>query len=202
MKSVLCVKTRTILSNINKVLIIGFPKCGSSSLRTYLRKKFINAEVTSFPNGVSLYNPEWKSVCLGECKETGTLSVIIIRDPYERIWSAYWWSKKWGVDISFEEFLSRKGDGVTLSPEDRVDISAGISNPVEACDFWKYIKKAEACNPLILRFEDMIRLGCFPHEAKTDGFSGARGALVKPKLDNKSIKLIREAFDREGIQVE
>ena len=199
MKSVLCVKTRTILSNINKVLIIGFPKCGSSSLRTYLTKKFVN--VISFQDA-SLYDSDWESKCLGKCKQPNTLPVIIIRDPYERIWSAYWWSKKWGVDISFEEFLSRKGDGVTLSPEDRVDISAGISNPVEACDFWKYIKKAEACNPLILRFEDMIRLGCFPHEAKTDGFSGARGALVKPKLDNKSIKLIREAFDREGIQVE
>ena len=186
---------------INKVLIIGFPKCGSSSLRTYLRKKFPSIDVISFP-GVSLYHPEWKSTCLDMCQEDGTLPVIIIRDPYERIWSAYWWSKKWGVHISFEEFLSRKGDGVTLSPEGRVDIGAGLSNPVEACDFWKYIKKAEACNPLIFRFEDMTRLGCFPHEAKTMGFRVENGILVKPELDDESRKLIKEVFDREGIQVE
>jgi len=162
----------------------------------------MNAEVISFPGGVSLYHPEWKSVCLSKCKETGTLPVIIIRDPYERIWSAYWWSKKWGVHISFEEFLSRKDDGVVLSREKRVDMSSGISNPIQACDFWKYIKKAETCDPLIFRFEDMVRLGCFPHEAKTVGAKGVKDILVKPELDNESRKLITEAFDREGIQVE
>jgi hypothetical protein len=185
---------------INKIYIIGFPKCGSTSLRQWYKEKFPGMIVQSFPS-VSLYHSMWSGRMLGECQRDDVLPVIMIRNPYDRLWSAYWWSKMWGKDITFEKFLKRRNAMVDpLSGQEFVDVTSGLHDPVACCDYWRYIKKAATCNPLIIRFEDMIKLDTFPHEAKTDGSNPlGKKELVKPKLDDHHRGLIRDEFILRGM---
>jgi len=180
--------------NIRNLYIIGFPKCGSSSLRLYLRMRFPQCEVASFP-GQSLYHSEWNPA---RFLDRIVQSFIIIRDPYERTWSAYWWSRKYipkHIPMpTFENFLKHGLDHHSAH-------TSGTDNPIQACDYWKYIKKAESLKPIILRFEDMIKLKNFPNVAKTaEVVKIATGIdIVKPPLDAENRKLIKEALIKEGI---
>ena len=72
--------------------LIGFPKFGSTSLRTYLKKRFKIDNVFTFP-GFSLYNPTFDTTYMRDThiNRPNSLYIIITRDPYQRIWSAYWW---------------------------------------------------------------------------------------------------------------
>ena len=179
---------------INKIWIVGFAKCGSTSLRTYLRQKYTRCEVTSFPLGASLYSDYWESKVLPKALSPDILIVIIKRDPYERIWTAFWWGKKFGNKNTFPEFLRQRKTS-------DVEITAGLNDPIIACDYDRFIRKAEPCNPIVVKFEDMIKLKTFPHEAKTDDTLKKLGGgdITKPLLDNENRSLIHEEFIKEGI---
>jgi len=174
-----------------------FPKCGSTSLREYLRFQYPELDIQSFP-GYSLYHKDWTRNVLGSCQAKNVLCMIIIRNPYDRIWSAYWWSKKLNVDISFEDFL-QVGHPQLLNSKD-IDSASGVDDPIGCSDYWKYIAKAKGCNPLIVRFEDMIKIPEYPHFAKTDG-SDPHGVrkLVLPRLDFKNRIMIRAEFIARGM---
>jgi len=198
-------------SRYKKIHIIGFPKCGSTSLRTYLQKRYPRVEVTSFP-GSSLYHPDWKITCSGKCSQPDTLSIIITRDPIERLWSAYWWSQKWNVheeeQPTLQEFLHWKPVPVenTKFPSGSWRyLSSGLVDPIDCCDYEKYMKKAYRYNPIIIRFEDMIKNPNFPNEAKTSDVLQSPLKInshikLKPdKIDDYHRKLIIEELAKAGI---
>jgi len=200
---------------IKRIHIIGFPKCGSSSLRKYLQLKTPHLartpdQIRSFP-AQSLYHPDWETVCGGICSKPDTLSVIITRNPVERLYSAYYWSQKWNeadtIHPTLEEFLHWQPKG-TKRTEYTIYLTSGLVDPIECCDYEKYIKKAYKYNPLILRFEDMIKNPTFPNEAKTNVV--LHKALIdkiniKPKPDQMSDnerKLIVEELYKAGIPID
>jgi len=190
-------------SDKRQIHIIGFPKCGSSSLRHYLRLRYPKMEIASFPSS-SLYHPDWETLTKNRCSDPTVLSVIITRNPIERIWSAYWWSQKWKttdmIHPTFEEFLH-------WEPPDRDwrYVSSGLVDPIDCCDYEKYMKKAYKYNPIILRFEDMIKNPNFPNLAKTNdvlkkcGDVNHRGIKMMPKIDDYHRKLIKEELNKAGI---
>jgi len=187
---------------IKKIHIIGFPKCGSTSLRTYFRARYPKIEVASFP-GTSLYDPDWLVNCGGRCSQPDTLSVIITRNPVERLWSAYWWSQKWNTGSmrhpTFEKFLHWK------PPKEWRYVTSGLIDPIDCCDYEKYMKKAYKFNPIILRLEDMQKNLNFTNEAKTNGVlespsrTNPRIKLKPDTLDDDNRKLIREELNKAGI---
>jgi len=190
-----------------QIHIIGFPKCGSSSLRNYFRIRYPKKEVASFPSA-SLYHPDWLTICGGRCSQPDILSVIITRNPVERIWSAYWWSQRWNTSQTkhptFEEFLH----WTPPSKEWRY-LTSGLFDPIDCCDYEKYMKPALKFNPIILRLEDMQKNPNFPNVAKTnDVLQGIIKAYAMFKINIKMkpdtipdhyVKLIKEELNKAGI---
>jgi len=191
-------------SRYKKIHIIGFPKCGSTSLRTYFKARYPKIQVASFPSA-SLYQPDWETICGGRCSQPDTLSVIITRNPVERIWSAYFWSQKWNYPSkkhpTFEEFLHWQ------PPKEWRYTSSGLVDPIDCCDYEKYIKKAYKYNPIILRLEDMKKNPNFSNEAKTNNVLDQVTALNgrferKPRvIDDYHKKLIIEELNKFGIPI-
>ena len=70
---------------VKHAYILGFPKCGSTSLRTYLRKIHPGAEVVSFPSNRSLYHDDFHLVNDGKCMEEGTVNYIIMQIPGQKV---------------------------------------------------------------------------------------------------------------------
>jgi hypothetical protein len=191
--------------NINKIWIVGFPKCGSTALRTYLQQKYAKTTesyVRSFPP-ISMYHPTWESRVLQECKKPNVLPVVITREPCARIWSSYWWSFRWRKhDITFEEFLKRDGEESAkkrpMSEHAEVDITSGLHDPIGCSDYQKYINKAKDCGVLVMRFEDMIKAPGFEHIGKTEDIEFEGNKLKYPPLDEDNKNLIKKAFDDRG----
>ncbi len=186
---------------IEKINIIGFPKCGSSSLRTYLRDKYGPwVEVRSFPK-ISLYHPDWEIRMERLLRKENILNFIITRNPFDRLWSSYWWSRRWkGIEISFEDFINRR-DAKTLPLTGDVDsdVSSGLHDPIGCCDYKKYIVKADRCKPIIIRFEDMIKLPSFPHEGDTTKIVYKGKNLIRPEMTETDRYLIENELIKRGI---
>jgi len=185
------------------IYLIGFPKCGSTSMRGYLRKRFHPNELFSF-NSFSLYNPSFNKNFQGaHVNRPKTLYIAIIRDPYQRTWSAYWWGMhRWRTESdppipTFKEFLRQRSD------EWRYQTS-GLDDPILACDYNRYLGKARdlGIDVMVVRFEDMIKNPNFPHEAETKDviLKETKRYLDVPPLDDENRALIKAELEKEGIE--
>ncbi len=130
------------------IVIMGFPKCGTTSLLEYLKKKYDMPIARSkgfvesdFKDHIS--RREWCYLPFEEQldrfkKQFGDPEdfkiVFITRDPVERIWSGWEaWNHYYG-GYSFEEYLNLKTE----------DYNQGLAywgevNPIKQVDYWYWI---------------------------------------------------------------
>jgi hypothetical protein len=160
----------SILDLDTKYVIVGIPKCGQVSLETYLKKCGYDVE---------RHDNIWRSNAreIIEMQNPGRIPIIITRDPIQMIWSSYWyWHYK---DImSFPDYLKYTKSGK--------ESSLGNENPIEHADYEKHINKFLDMKPILLKFEDLIKIDGWPHENKTE---------KKPELPLKFRQMIEEALE-------
>ena len=130
------------------IVIMGFPKCGTTSLLKYLEVKYtkeIAKEAGFYPhdydNKISrrewCYQPFEEQVKrfkheFGDPKDFRL--VFIIRDPVERIWPGWEAWNHYYKGMTFEQYLnletSEYDDGLSY---------LGEVNPIKQVNYWKWI---------------------------------------------------------------
>jgi len=153
----------------SKYVIVGFPKCGQMSLEKYFKDQ-----------GYDIQRNDciWNSNSLQEIKDQnpGRIPIIITRDPIDMIWDSYWyWHYK--SLMSFPEYL-------TYSTERESNL--GHENPIDHADYEKHILKFAELNPILFKFNEMIRIPGYPHVNQTDN---------KPQITPEYRKMIEKALE-------
>jgi hypothetical protein len=145
-----------------KYLVIGFPKCGQTSLAEYLHKRFGSennadrGEIIWKPDGIELFEKNGYA-------EAGYRPVIIIRDPIERIWSDWNHLGRGYGFKTFEDYIyNEKQEGLG---------GLGEYNPIERSNYEKYIKRWAKYDPLVLELEQMKLNPNFGHRNTGDEHS-------------------------------
>lgn len=119
---------------MDKLIIIGFQKCGQTALRKYLNCG-IN-ELVYYPDAVERF----------EIHNKGLRPVFITRDPTEKLWSEYHYFDQ--KQRTFIEFLDYKS----------TELCDGYTTPIERCDYFRWIDRFKHLNPLVLSLENMQTL--------------------------------------------
>lgn len=145
-----------------KYLVIGFPKCGQTSLAEYLHKRFGSenvadrAEIIWKSDGVHLFE-------INGYAELGYRPIVIIRDPIERIWSDWNHLGRGYGFKTFEEYISNRNN-VGLG-------GLGEYNPIVRSNYEKFIKRWKKYDPIVLELEEMQKNPNFGHQNKGDLYS-------------------------------
>ncbi len=151
-----------------KYIVVGFPKCGQISLVNYLFSKGFD---------VTRHDCIWKSNAkeLVEGQHPGRLPIIVTRDVIDMIWSSYWYWP-YNTYMSFPQYLKHEVPNET---------SLGTENPIDHADYDRHIAKFAEMNPIIFKFEDLIKIDDFPHDNKT---------IYKPQITKKQRGWIETAL--------
>lgn len=145
-------------------VVIGFSKCGITSLKKYLN--CANPEIAYNDNGVEEYLKNYSDMT----------PCIITRDPVDRIWSAYnyfpFFSK-----MTFQEFLDFR------SPQWQ---GVGCNDIIEACNYEKYIDRFRPYGVKVFKLEEMMNRDDFPkfNEKKHEPIPDEYRQLIEQKLIN------------------
>ncbi len=135
------------------LIIMGFPKCGTTSLLEYLKKKY-DKEIADqkgfypydFVNKIS--RREWCYLPFEEQlkrfkHEFGDPKdfklVFIMRDPVERIWSGWEAWNHYYKGYTFEEYLQIDSDEYKKRWNNKGVSHHGEVNPIEQVDYYKWI---------------------------------------------------------------
>lgn len=150
-------KIKLLARKSTKYLVIGFPKCGQTSLAEYLHKRFGSenvadrAEIIWKPDGINLFE-------INGYAENNYRPIIIIRDPVERIWSDWNHLGRGYGFKTFEEYIANR---------QQTDLGGlGEYNPVTRSHYEKYIKRWRKYDPIVLELEDMMKNPNFGHRNK------------------------------------
>lgn len=181
--------------NEKHLIIVGFPKCGTVSLEKYLKRKYPEPDTS-----VVRFEYAWKREGAKACEEkhSNKRPVIIVRNPVDRIWSAFRYFEFY-KKMSLEEFLKNKVDH---------DGRLGTGDPIECSDYQKWIDKWMHLNPIVVKLETMIVLGNFPNENPTEGRAGnwptlsnEDTELITNKLNEKRMLEKYEQLQERGIEL-
>ena len=130
------------------VVILGFPKCGTTSLMPYLAKKYkikVGRDGGFFTGETEpvVQRREWSYLPFEEQlkrfkHEFGNPKdyhiAFITRDPIERCWSGYEAWKHY-IPFTYEEYLN------ITNPDDLKGLEyLGEVNPIKQVDYWTWIK--------------------------------------------------------------
>ncbi len=134
-----------MLKDDSKYIIVGFPKCGQMSLMAYLKNQ---------GHDVERFDQIWRSDSAKRTKEQhpGRIPIIITRAPIQMIWSSYFYWHYKSV-MSFPKYLKHKV---------RRESSLGDENPIDHADYEKHIAKFADMNPILFKFEELLKLPDFP----------------------------------------
>jgi len=165
-------------------LIIGFPKCGTTSLISYLKNKFPKAtvqksEIIYDETGIAHY----KKHCMG------MTPVIITRNIADKLWSAFFFFK-FDKQIEFEDFLHQ---------EDTLWQNLGWNNPIEQANHDKYIKPWLKYDPIIFDMDTLKEEDDFPRlktSEKEKNIKIPRMPDFYRDMVNKAFKLHLEKLER------
>ena len=126
--------------------VIGFPKCGTTSMRDYLRVKYPDDNIVKleFP----IYGEAYKFSDFKILK--GYKPIIMIRDKVDFLWSFYNYFSL--STVPFEDFLDMPFRAYNMK---------GLT-PLQQCDFDKWIEPFKKFNPMVTRLEDMMDKDDFP----------------------------------------
>ena len=153
------------------IIILGFPKCGTTSLLEYLKKKY-DMEVarekgfvtSDFKDHIS--RREWCYLPFEEQlkrfkHEFGDPAdfklIFITRDPVERIWSGWEAWNHYYKDMTFEEYLNLD----TETYEGGL-LYLGEVNPIKQVDYERWIQPWKDCDVEIFRLEEISQDPDFP----------------------------------------
>lgn len=134
---------------------IGFIKCGQNSVVQYFYDKYkmpYKMERNEF-----IANKMGEKLYVDKYHKEKKRAVICIRDPVDRIWSAYHYFDTYNKKMSFEEYLFYVG----------CNDSFGEENPVMMSNYDKWIYRFKKYDPLIIKLEDIRKEEGFPHKNKT-----------------------------------
>ena len=160
------------------VVIMGFPKCGTTSLLKYLEKKEnlpIQEQSGLYDHGVEgkISRREW---CYLPFEETNKLFnnvfgniedyklVFITRDPVERIWSGWEAWRHYYAGYMFEQYLqldtkeyNKRNPGKGLS-------YLGEISPIKQVDYHHYIQPfiSRGLDVVIFKLEEIRKDPAFP----------------------------------------
>lgn len=129
-------------------VIIGFPKCGTTSLQRYMTKKY--PSVCTHRNEI-IYSNRCSRIWSDRFSQC--IPVIVTRDPIERIWSAYRYYS-WTRSIPFEKWVANI-DPINMT---------GTTNPIESIKYGKFIEPMLKYKPIILYLENLKCEPSFPLE--------------------------------------
>ena len=115
--------------NKDKYVILGFSKCGTTSLSRWLHCSHPEIGYSGTEEYLKNYS---------KCRP-----VFILRNPVDRIWSMYCYH---GIfkRMSFEEMLNFKSDKYQ---------NVGCNDCIEQSDYLKYIEPFKQYDPIIYRLE-------------------------------------------------
>jgi len=149
-------------------VIVGFARCGQNSLEHWLQKRQRNC--------VKYECMEWEKLGLDECKKRhkGKIPIIITRDKADRAWSMYYYASMY-VKMSWLQFLKVPNWEYTH-----------VMNPVEFGHYENFINRWRWEDPVILRFEEIIKDHSLPKINETKG--------KIPKLSRNNRKLYYEIY--------
>lgn len=131
-----------ILDNSKKFIVLGFIKCGQNSMLNYLGCK--KNEIAWRDDAITIYKQQYEAYNL--------TPVFILRHPVDRCWSHYWYFKN-NEKMSYEEFLDTD-----------MNNTHGTLNPIEMCDYYKFIEPFCDYKPIVVKLEEMRLLYNFPKE--------------------------------------
>jgi len=95
----------------NDVIFVHVPKCGGTSFKAALAAAQYSIEARGLANGFDRCHltleqiQSWCPILWRKMNDVETLSVAIVRNPYDRIISAYKWYLKHYDFLSFESYL-------------------------------------------------------------------------------------------------
>jgi hypothetical protein len=159
------------MTKSKKYVVVGFPKCGQVSLVNYLIGKGFD---------VTRQDCIWRSNArqLIEEQQPDRIPIIVTRDPVDMIWSSYWYWP-YNTYMSFPKYLKH---------EVPMESSLGTENPIDHADYERHIEKFADMNPIILKFEDLVKFPDYPHDNKT---------VYKPQITQAQRDKITEALDHK-----
>lgn len=173
---------QSIFSNNDKFVIIGFPKCGTSSLIYYLENMFPKYEIKKIET--MIYDPHGVAEFMDSYSDF--TPVIITRDPADRLWSGYYYYQL-NKTMQFEDFVKRRTDGM---------FHAGLGEPIKQSVYEDYTKSWHDLEPIRLTLEDMSKIDDFPHLLITDNTDKFPMPAFYRSLVEKSIQFYKDKRDR------
>jgi len=159
--------------------VMGFIKAGQNACVTYLQHKLKDpnlrkAEIAYAKDGMerflSYFNPDTHRI----------IPVFILRDPIDRMWSAYHYFDHYKT-LSFSAYLKIR----------KYAKSWGEENPVSGSNYSKWMKPYMKYNPLILELEEMRKNPSFPKENATNvsGYSQNDMPIELRELAETALKI-------------
>ena len=141
-------------------IIIGVVKCGTTSLEKWMKQEGYNVlrEESLFKEG-----DVGSSFSYGDGLERykrnhrARKPILVLRDPIKRIFSHYHYKQNHQSGDIYEIHEKTLDEALENHPE-----------LLNASNYEKYLKKWSEVNPIIVYFEDLIKLDGFPHETKCD----------------------------------
>lgn len=158
--------TQSTWENKDKYVILGFSRCGNTSLSKYLQ--CAHPEIGY--NGTEEYLRVYP-----QC-----IPVFIIRNPVDRIWSLYHffdYFKRWDFE-RFLDFKNERWHGV------------GCNDVIEQSNYAKYIESFIPYDAVVYRFEEIIKRSDFPKDWRgqhTPKITDKYRDIIQDRLDKAGI---------------
>jgi len=132
--------TKSTWKNKDKYIILGFSRCGNTSLSKYLLCAHPEIGYNGTEEYLRVYN---------QCTP-----VFIVRNPLDKLWSMYnFFSMFKGKAFEyFFDFRSPHWQGV------------GMNDCIEQCNYDKYIEPFKEYGVMVYRFEEIIKDKRFPKD--------------------------------------
>lgn len=171
LKTKTSLKLLIYLFKILKYVIVGFIKCGQTSLIKKLKDEghtVEKLECVTHPLGPKMIKKNYP----------GHQVIILKRDPIKRIWSQYLFLKEKRLyNKSFEEYLEWYRPHHFWFNE----------NPIYQSHYAEHIPRWQEMNPIIYEFEELIKDSSFPHENATK---------IKFKITDEQRKLASDMLEK------
>jgi len=176
------------------IFILGFPKCGTTSLLTYLAKKhgIPVARDGGFYNGEKkpvVQRREWCHLPFEEQLKRFKYEfgdpkdyhfVFITRDPIERCWSGFEAWKHY-IPFTYEEYLN------VTNPDDLKGLKyLGEVNPIKQVDYEHWIKPWREYDIEVYKLEEVRKDPDFPQT----------NSLKKSNISKENYKLTKRLLEK------